>query len=166
MTSNERKIIKYLWDTKGRAHIRVVSQNVGFTSDYTRLICRSLARGGYIQFAGSNECCLLKKGRSRFKAEEMPTTSEKNLRKSKKKTGFGDATIASVSSFDELPDVSEKDKEKLVQAGYKTVEDLAEAPISKLIQGIGISLKKAADWINQARRQTGAMHDKKVEGKK
>ena len=165
MTPNERKIIKYLWATKGRAHIRVVSQNVGFTSDYTRLICRSLARGGYITFAGNSECCLLKRGRSRFES----------VKESKKKIRSRDAPVVSAFLFDGLPDASDGEKEKLASAGYKTVEDLAEAPISKLIQGIGVSLKKAADWINQARRlasspsrsgQTGATHDKKVEGKK
>ncbi|MEK7169836.1 MAG: hypothetical protein AAB767_00940, partial [Patescibacteria group bacterium] len=70
-----------------------------------------------------------------------------------------DAPAAIASSLNKLQDASEKDKEKLVQAGYKTTEDLAQAPVAQLIQGLGVSLRKAANWINQARRKTGEIRD-------
>lgn len=66
MTSNEQKIIKSLWEAKGRARIQHLAGACGISSDYVRLICRSLARAGYIEFAGSSECSLLQKGASQF----------------------------------------------------------------------------------------------------
>ena len=234
--------------------MRAISENIGFTTDYTRLLCRSLARGGYIAFAGGSECRLLEKGRSRFenvfleevseepavhtanitlltdtkedasalvdkeadKEEEIsqpvndealdkvladlnssPKSAEGEHPKEESSGMGGNADTATmnevdafegeagdipvatgenstetkedqiesanapvaVSSLDELPDASEKDKEKLVQAGYKSAEDVAQAPVAKLIQGLGVSLRKAANWINQARRQTGVIDE-------
>ena len=66
MTSNERKIIRCLWDMKGEANIRAVSDACGLTSDYTRLLCKSLARSGHLKLVDANACRLLEKGRSRF----------------------------------------------------------------------------------------------------
>ncbi|MEK7074681.1 MAG: hypothetical protein AAB975_04975 [Patescibacteria group bacterium] len=66
MTSTERKILKCLWDAKGRAPVNVVSRNVGIGTDYTRLICRSLARAGYLKFADASVCYLLTKGSNHF----------------------------------------------------------------------------------------------------
>ncbi len=70
MTFNERKIIKYLRDGEGRMHIQIIAQRTGIGSDYARLLCRSLERGGYLKFADINVCYLLTRGRSRFSAPE------------------------------------------------------------------------------------------------
>jgi len=59
---------------KGEAHVRAVSNACGLTNDYTRFICKSLARAGYLKFADANVCHLLKKGRSRF--DISPAASE------------------------------------------------------------------------------------------
>lgn len=63
MTFNERKIIKYLRDGEGRTHIQIIAQRTGVSSDYARLLCRSLERAGYLKFADANVCYLLTKGR-------------------------------------------------------------------------------------------------------
>lgn len=65
MTSNERKIINCLWETKEKTHIRLITQKANLSSDYARLLCRSLARSGHIKFE-NDLAHLLKKGRSRF----------------------------------------------------------------------------------------------------
>ncbi len=70
MTSNERIILKCLWDAKGKAHICFISRTTGLSSDYARLLARSLERAGYLKFADINVCYLLTRGRSRFSAPE------------------------------------------------------------------------------------------------
>lgn len=78
MTSIERKILKCLWDAKGRAHVNAVSRNVGIGTDYTRLICRSLARAGYLKFADASVCYLLTKGRNHFQRNDELATEERS----------------------------------------------------------------------------------------
>lgn len=65
MTSNERKIINFLRGAKEKTHIRIIAQKANLSSDYARLLCRSLARSGHIKFE-NDLAHLLKKGRSRF----------------------------------------------------------------------------------------------------
>ncbi|MDP3052126.1 MAG: helix-hairpin-helix domain-containing protein [bacterium] len=262
MTSNERIILKCLWDAKGKAHICFISRATGLSSDYARLLARSLERGGYLEFADVNVCCLLTKGRNRFSApeerdldsggqdsgpiiveteesdtivnpeiivetedksqdvdldndeEETMDSDEKSedenkqdedldqvlteldqfVKKETVPESFTEPELAEEESseaglpaqagdeklveeiqneileeeaeLDELKDATPQEKEKLVEAGYKSVEDLAQAPVNRLIQSIGVNLKKAANWINQARRKTGVIHDEKVESKK
>ncbi len=47
-------------------HIQIIAQRTGIGSDYARLLCRSLERGGYLKFADANVCYLLTKGRGRL----------------------------------------------------------------------------------------------------
>jgi hypothetical protein len=53
--------------------------------------------------------------------------------------------------------MSSEEGKRLSQAGYKTIKDIAEAPINRFIQEAGVNLKKAAGWINQARRRIGTI---------
>lgn len=168
MTSNERKILRCLWDTKGEATIRVVAQQIGFSHDYTRLISNSLARAGYIKFADAHTCCLLKKGWRRFEsrfpekiqsrtasAGQAPIlTQELDVLFTPEK----EETEESMPMFEgELKGASKKEKAKLANAGYKTIKDLADVSVVTLIQNLGVSLRKAATWINQAKREKGLL---------
>lgn len=76
MTSNERKIINFLRETKGKAHVRDVARKTNFSSDYARLLCRSLVRAGYIKLENSNIYHLLEKGHGYF--ENVATTAEES----------------------------------------------------------------------------------------
>lgn len=66
----------------------------------------------------------------------------------------------------DIKDATPQGKEKLAEAGYKLVKDLAKTPIDRLIQGIGVSLEKAAHWINRVRRQTGVINEEGRKDKK
>lgn len=65
MTSSERKIVNCLWETKEKTPVRLVAQKANLSSDYARLLCRSLARSGHIKFE-NDLAHLLKKGRGCF----------------------------------------------------------------------------------------------------
>ncbi len=186
MTSNERKILCCLWDAKGKTNIQCLASKTSLSNDYTRLLCSSLARAGYIKFNDINNCYLLTKGRNRFQNIEVvaasasfnpidPVLDVEEITEEKAEAGTGEIQnkeeeIAKeqeqLKVLENLQDASPQEKEKLTQAGYKSTEDLAQAPIAKIMQGIGVNLKKAANWINQARRKTGAIGDQKAESKK
>ena len=76
MTSNERKVINFLREAVGGAHVRDVAQKTNFSSDYARLLCHSLARAGYITIEDSNICRLLEKGHGHF--EDVVAVAEKS----------------------------------------------------------------------------------------
>lgn len=155
MTPNEDKILKYLWDAKGQARLQVISQNVGLGADYTRLLCGSLARAGYLTLADASTCCLLAKGRYCFQGhDELRAGTEikkevKKILKQQKRAVPSLLPTTSAVGLDALKDATYKEKEKLIAAGYKIVADVAETPVNRFIQNIGISLKKAAHWINR-----------------
>jgi len=147
----------------------MMARKVGFTSDYTRLICHSLERRGYLKFAAASACYFLAKEHDRFKrnSESKSAAVPKKLknisaqgplrrsyskaRGKKKVKKFSNST----AGLDALRNATPQEKEKLVAAGYKSIADIAETRVNWLIQGLGIRLDKAAHWINQARRQTG-----------
>jgi len=56
-------------------------------------------------------------------------------------------------TLDDIKDAIPQEKEKSAEAGYKSAKDLVKTPINRLIQGIGVSLEKVANWINQARHR-------------
>lgn len=167
MTPNERKILTYVWDAKGQVHIKIVAQNLGFSYDYARLISSSLVRSGHMKFADANTCYLLGKGWKRFgngvqkKIKQKPWVVSTSVVAPASDFPLAateeEKTKESVKGhFDgELEDASEEEKIKLAEAGYKTIKDLANVSVVMLIQTLGISLRKAAKWINQAKRETG-----------
>lgn len=235
MTSNERKLLKCLWDEEGKVPLRLVAERAGFTADFARLLCGALARSGHIKLVDANTCYLLKRGRARFQVasamssySEEPTEKEKEDDQkdesaeepqskddgSKEEMKIADAelktepreeteekeTISESGTEAKIEDIetreeekttsqetseetgdpeenkpratvglknaSPEEKEELAQAGYKTPEDLAKALITKLIQGIRASLRKATSWINQARQETSTARNEKTKAEK
>lgn len=147
MTSNERKILKYLWDAKGRAHVRVISENVGITTDYTRLLCRSLARSGHIKFADASICYLLTRGRNCFQREEKKAEPQEiNKTEAKPADNPASATLLPVRRS---PRPAEAFGESQVGEGGKSPEKAVpkKEGSAKPSGGFGISFKKIVNWF-------------------
>ena len=66
MTSNERKILECIWNHDGEAHIHLVNSKTGFSSDYSRFLCRALKEAGHLEFRDRNFCQLSEKGHAYF----------------------------------------------------------------------------------------------------
>lgn len=127
MTSNERKIIKCLRGAKGKAHIRNVAQKTNFTSDYTRLLCHSLARAGYIKLEDSNICRLLKKGHGYF--ENVAAVAEKfePVMATAKVTLFTDESVGRPLASDrDNEDEEDQGNEDGNKDGYQPASDDVE----------------------------------------
>lgn len=149
MTPNELKILECLSLAQGRARFKLIAQASNFSSHYVKDLCCSLERNGYLKFISPNVCCLLAKGCNRMRPGKK-IVKAKNLSK-----------VAVRSSLDGL-NASLEEKEKLMQAGYCSIEDVAKAAIAKFVQEVEVELKRAAHWINRARRQTGVIRDKSI----
>ena len=127
MNSNDFKILKFIFDNREHVKIRLIALKNNTSIDYAYLICRSLERIGYINLIRSNLCQLTSKGIDFFKKAETVTKTEDNSN--------GKLNL------------------NLIRAGYKTAADLASAPLARLTQNFNISVKKAADLINEAREK-------------
>lgn len=135
MTSNERKIIKCLWDKKGEAHVRVVSDACGLTSDYTRLLCRSLARTGYLKFEDANVCRLLKKGRGRFEVASITEMQEPPVAVTANVTMLADELIVSSGAGEQDTD-DKKSGGDDENTGQPPVDD---GELDKVLADVGVS---------------------------
>ena len=65
MTSNEQKILECI-RRHGGIHIKLLSDKTGFSGDYSRSICNSLKKAGYLEIIKYNVCQLSKEGHNYF----------------------------------------------------------------------------------------------------
>lgn len=132
MNSQDLKILKYISNLKSQVKIQLVASANKMSTDYAQLICRSLERAGYISLIRSNLCQPTSKG-----SDFIKNGSEK-IESANAGAEYGNDDGLTLN---------------LIKAGYKTVADLAAAPLAKLTQNFNISVKKSAELINKARER-------------
>lgn len=121
--TTEQKV-KDIIAKKKKVHIQQIARELRISTGYAIFICQALQRRGQIDYSG---------GWANVKGFE-----EKRV--AKKKKGASN-------------EVTPKSAKKLKNSGYKTIEDVAEAPLAILMQKVKINLKKAAGIINGARKK-------------
>lgn len=131
MTSNERKIVKCLWEAKGKAHIPLIARETGFTQDYARMLGRSLERARYIRFTDMNLCHLLTKGRARFQ-DNAP------LHDSSPEVVVASVAAPAISVGDDIAeDSAPKEEEDSLPASFATATD--DSDLDKALAEAGVS---------------------------
>lgn len=150
MTQTEGKVYKIISERK-KVKISEISKETGLSTAYAQLICQSLQRNGFINFARGlcslkEEEILEKKPISKEPKVAEMATERKAIKKKK------EITKNPLLRFESI---GEKLAKNLERAGFKTIENLSEAPISRLMEISGIELKRAADIINEARKKLG-----------
>ncbi len=132
MNSNDLKILKFISDNGGQVKIQLIALKNNISTDYAYIVCRSLGRADYVSLIRSNLCHLTSKG-SDFIKKDSEKIESTNVR---------------------VEDSNDRELTlNLIKAGYKTVADLASAPLAKLTQSFNISVKKSAELINNARER-------------
>lgn len=63
MTTNELRILEIIWDWGGEASVDSIAREARISLDYTRLLCESLDKEGYIDFLYSKLCKIKSKGK-------------------------------------------------------------------------------------------------------
>jgi len=161
MTSSERKIINFLGEMKEKTNVRLIAQKTNFSSDYARLLCRSLARSGHIKFE-NDLCHLLKRGRSRFEnndpAIDLPAEASAQA-------GEPTAVVANVtlltddliaaSSVDEQ-DVGDKKSDGNENAGQSSVDN---GELDKVLAELDSSPKKEVETYQESEEKFEAKID-------
>ena len=132
MNSQDFKVLKYIFNQGGQIKVQLIALKNNVSTDYAYLVCRSLERADYISLIRSNLCHLTSKG-SDFIKKDSEKVESTNARA--EDGNDGELTL------------------NLIKAGYKTVADLAAAPLAKLTQSFNISVKKSAELINNARER-------------
>ena len=156
MTQTEQKVFEIISERK-KIRISEIAKETRLSTDYIRLICLGLQRNGFINF--SKGLCSIREEET-FEKKTVQKTSKTAKKKEvvqKKKEARGEKKKIEKTSLFNLENVNEKLAKKLIGAGFKNIESLSEAPISRLMEISGIELKQAADIINEARKKLGKL---------
>lgn len=147
MNSQDFQILKYIFNQGGQIKIQLIALKNNVSTDYAYLVCRSLERAGHISLIRSNLCHLTSKGLDFIKKDSEKTESINNFWSSEESLG--------TKNIDDRETNSDNGEliSNLTKAGYKTIADLASAPLAKLTQNFNIGVKKAAELINKARER-------------
>jgi len=153
MTQTEQKVFEII-SKKKRVGISEISKETGLSTAYAQLICQGFQRNGFINFA-RGLCSIIKEEEVLEKKpiSEKPKVTKRTIERKaiKKKKETTKNPLLSLESIDE------KLAKNLERAGFKTIENLSEASISRLMEISGIELKQAADIINEARKKLGKL---------
>ena len=60
MPNTEHRVLEIIYDYGGKASVLNIAREIGFSSDYVRMICQSLGRRDYIDYWASRSLCILK----------------------------------------------------------------------------------------------------------
>lgn len=155
MNPQDFQILKYIFNQGGQVKIQLIASKNKMSTDYAQLICRSLERAGHVSLIRSNLCHLTSRGSDFIKKDSEKIESINNFWSSE---GLDTKNI----NNRETDSDNKKLILNLIKAGYKTVADLASAPLAKLTQNFNISVKKSAELINKARerlKNDGDVHE-------
>jgi DNA-binding MurR/RpiR family transcriptional regulator len=166
MTSIEQKIFNIILRKKN-ARIQHIASAAGVSSAYAGLVCQGLARCGHINFR-RGLARLVSASAERAVISELADAPVDPIAEhvEEQETEVGEVKlpdteeapkVISIASFKGLA----KDlRMALENAGYHTIQDVAETPLPKLMQ-CGMNVKQAADLLNNARAEIG-MIDKGI----
>lgn len=126
-----------------------ITRELRISSDYADLILGELKRKGEIVFTdGFYALTSSQKDVSPDKERKKPVRRPPKPKKTKKVKDKKESSHLLVGALG----ISEPLARTLENAGYGTVESIADAPISKLMVAAKLELQTAAQLINQARK--------------
>ena len=147
MTSTEQKVFDII-RRKKNARIQYIASTAGVSSGYAALICQGLHRRGHVHFSrglavmpASADTTAAESQISEPPAAPLPLVEEQIQEE--------------VTPVSGLHGMNEQLTSVLAAAGYNTVGDLANVPLSKLMQAGRLNVKQAAGLINQAKIKVG-----------
>ncbi len=145
----------------GKASKHQIARELKISLDYAGLILGELKRKGEIAFSnGFYVLTSIKKEVIQDKEQKkpaIPLTAKQPARQSRKSKETKKAKKPRAKknirhSLGDIMGISESLALTLEEAGYNTIESLAEASISKLMAAAKLELHTAAQLINQARK--------------
>jgi len=104
--NTELKVLKKIFEEKGRAHIKSISDYVGFGRDYLRFICRRLIEKDLLISSQRDWYQLSQKGKRQLKLRGLIELRKKRLKRLKK-------LVSPPLKFREFPKTKSSPKIKL-----------------------------------------------------
>ncbi len=142
----------------GKASKHQIARDLKISLDYAGMICKELKRKGEVSFSDGfyvstatkkqvnhdDELKKLVASTQRVRSRSKRVIAHKQTKKSR-------VEKQTAHPLSRILGISEALERTLVQAGYDTVESIADAPIRVLMDAAKLQLSTAAQLINQAR---------------
>ncbi len=135
MPSTEEQVKSVILKHNGGARKQQIARELNLGLDYVDLVCRDMERKVEIIFSGGFYSL------TKSRREPLPDKQRKFIQDRERE-----------SVLFAVPKMTKRLVGTLEKAGYKTLESLADAPITKLMQETNLELREAAGLINQARK--------------
>jgi len=150
MPSTEEQVKSVILKYKSGVHKQQIARELKMGLEYIGLICRELERKGNLVFRNGLYSLMMlahkpTKRRPRVSRRKPRITIPNNSAKLARKVSAKSVLLA-------IPKMTEGLIDVLEGAGYKTIESLADAPLTRFMQETKLELQEAARLINQARK--------------
>jgi len=113
MTSNEKEVLKIIWQNRGGASISKIANELKISTDYSRLICGSLIKNGVIKFSEGQYKVTKPKKKTVTKLYSLTPKLTKVL-KQKRFGTLEDVATISVSRLMEVEDLELKKAAEII----------------------------------------------------
>lgn len=166
MTPTETRVLKIIWDNKGKASLLKIAQELKISTDYSHLICRGLLKNKVIELfqreyrvtdldkAKLEELQLIERApqakkvvkpkKLRIEKEKEKVTTHYSKPQIRSKIGLGQSRIKLRSDFklnteqaiSELSNLAPESVEVLREKGFLTLEDVATSSVTRLMEAV------------------------------
>lgn len=163
MPSTAEQVKSIILKHGGRASKQQIVRELGLGLEYLGVVCRELERKGEIAFRKGFYLLTTPTAPKKVPYRKVQIKRTFLIKKSKPSSRRGKPRRQLVvvrgkrkkgaqNTFLGMPKMTERLIDILETAGYKTIESLAEAPLTKFMQETKLGLNEAARLINQARK--------------
>lgn len=166
MTPTETRVLKIIWDNKGKASLLKIAQELKISTDYGHLICRGLLKNKVIEFFQREyrvtdlgkekleEFQLIEKApqakrvvrpkKLRIKKEKEKVTTYHSKPQIRSRIGLGQSRIKLRSNsklntgqaITELSNLAPESVEVFREKGFLTLEDVATSSVTRLMEAL------------------------------
>jgi len=155
MPSTVEQVKSIILKHPGRVSKQQLARELKIGLDYIGLICRELERKGELTFRKGYYLLTISKKAPRQKiilVKKYKPSSRRRQPRTPPIRQLAEKNISAESALLAIPRMTERLINVLEGAGYKTIESLADAPITRFMQETKLELPEAAGLINQARK--------------
>lgn len=163
MPSTEEQVKSVILRHKDGARKQQIARELGLGLEYISFICRDLERKGELAFGKGFYLLTIptapkkapyrkEKIKRTFPVKKHKSSSRRDQPRKQLVVARGKRKKSAQKTFPGMPEMTERLIDILKKAGYKTIESLADAPITRFMQETKLELREAAGLINQAKK--------------
>lgn len=173
MLSTAAQVKSIILKRQGRASKQQIARELSLGLEYSSFICRDLERKGELAFrkgfyllipptAPKKAPYRKVKIKRTFLVKKHKSSSRRDQPRKQLVVARGKRKKSAQKIFPGMPEMTERLIDILEKAGYKTIESLADAPITRFMQETKLELHEAAGLINQAKKALNQIGEQDV----